>query len=246
MNTFKRGMAALFTAGAIVLSGVVSVMPFPVAYAANVEVNGLSGWYVNTDGIEVAEDGMIRGVQAGPYDSATGETGWKPYAYTRGSADDSAWDGWQWSRTGESEWRPVKEGATPYYVLRTVLANLPSNSAVSGAAAYELLISTFVVGRPIESIAVPDGITVTSADGSQIVGSCGELEFSYSPTAFAVKPKKDASADTSAIAETIIEALTKVYGAPMVVVPNGTAIWSNEAVEVSYVVAGGTIGAQKR
>ncbi|MBP5201095.1 MAG: hypothetical protein J6Z82_10680 [Schwartzia sp.] len=239
-------MTTLFMAVAIVLSCAFQVMPFPEVYAANVEVNGLSGWHVDTDGIEVAEDGTIRGVQAGPHDSVTGETGLKPYVYSRGSADDSAWDGWQWSRTGESEWKPVKEGSAPYYVLQTVLANLPSPAAASETMAYELLISTFVVGTPIEAITIPDGVTVVSIDASQIIGSCGNLEFSYSPKAFAVQPKKGMPTDTSLIVENIIEAMTKVYGAPMMVVSNGVAIWSNGAVEATYAVADGTIGVQKR
>ncbi len=239
-------MAALFSAGAIIFSGAAPFGQLPAAYAANVEVGGLSGWYVDTDGIEVAEDGTIRGVQAGPYDSATGETGWKPYVYSRGSADDSAWDGWQWSRTGDSEWRPVKEGSSPYYVLRTVLANLPSPTVASEAMAYELLISTFVVGTPIEAIMILDGISVVSSDALQIVGSCGNLEFSYSPKAFAVQLRKGVPADTSSIVENIVEAMTKVYGAPMMVVANGAAIWSNGTVDASYAFADGTIGVQKR
>ena len=140
----------------------------------------------------------------------------------------------------------MKEGSAPYYVLRTVLANLPPPSAASEAMAYELLISTFVVGTPLEAITIPDGITVVSADASQIVGSCGNLEFSYSLKAFAVQPKKGVPADTSSIVENIVEAMTKVYGAPMMIVPNGAAIWSNGAVDASYAVADGTIGVQKR
>ncbi len=128
-------------------------------------------------------------------------------------------------------------------VIFSVLAiSTASASAASLANDYETLVYGFVVGKEVN---VPDGVHMMT----DTMGTCGRLRviISGNPISAVQIQSAQGRGNTLPIANEIIEMLSELYGAPDIVTPDGTAVWTGaNGFAGSYTAADGIIAIERQ
>lgn len=92
---------------------------------------------------------------------------------------------------------------------------------------YELLLSTFVAGDPVDANRVPQGATILLNQPELLAGTYKELKFVQQPKIMGVSIEGE-DANTSSLNDVIIGALTKLYGPYTFIDKDGVYVWGTE------------------
>ncbi len=108
---------------------------------------------------------------------------------------------------------------------------------------YETLIYSFVAGKGVDEL--PNNVKMMT----DTMGTCGRLRVIIAQSGNSISAVQIQSAqgrvNTLPIANEIIEMLSELYGAPDIVTPDGTAVWTGaNGFGGSYTAADGTIAIQ--